>query len=399
MLARTPALRSAAAMRVARASPEATGVAHRCFSMKPPSSSSGSDYVEYFKLKASEMLSRLRLYSLEQLSAGLSIEEKERLYGARKAAGPDKLGEIRDTMDSEVHQRVLEGIQQSEEPDAHDSSVKAAPLEEPDKDPFLGTCIGELGPKKLYLMDIPSLKSIPVWERQRVYRKERAVKIAADKLSKLKSSGQPISFPGVITIYAKGWVPPLSPEQIAGDKAALAAARDRYGILDGQHRVGAMRQLHRQGHFDETVLVEVYELANEELVSELFTDINKAEPVKDVDLPGSVNEVEREILNSAVSALAGQFPAFFKESTKPRKPNVNFDNLRDAIFRSHLISRHGVRTDQQLLELLLQKNDELSRRPDSDWLTYNKSKGFPTALNKCRTQGFYLGLEEDWLET
>jgi hypothetical protein len=47
-------------------------------------------------------------------------------------------------------------------------------------------------------------------------------------------------------------------------------------------------------------------------VAELFTDINKAEPVKDVDLPGVASATERDTLASAVSALRTAYPEMFK---------------------------------------------------------------------------------------
>ena len=54
----------------------------------------------------------------------------------------------------------------------------------------------------------------------------------------------------------------------------------RFGIVDGQHRVGALRILYGRGDFDGRVLLEVFPLGTEEAVSDLFAEINKAEPVK-----------------------------------------------------------------------------------------------------------------------
>lgn len=51
-------------------------------------------------------------------------------------------------------------------------------------------------------------------------------------------------------------------------------------------------------------------------MAELFTDINKAEPVKDVDLPGVASTDERDILASSVSALRTAYPEMFKVSWK-----------------------------------------------------------------------------------
>jgi hypothetical protein len=72
-------------------------------------------------------------------------------------------------------------------------------------------------------------------------------------------------FPGVITIYEKGWedAPKLSSSELLDDAEALTAARQRFGILDGQHRVGAMRIMHNAGGLRDPVVVEVYKMESE----------------------------------------------------------------------------------------------------------------------------------------
>ena len=162
-----------------------------------------------------------------------------------------------------------------------------------------------------------------------------------------------------------------------------------------------MRHLHNEGKFDEPILVEVFSLKHEDEVSELFLDINKAEPVKDVDLPGAASTHDREILLSAVTALQFQFPAFFKESTKCRKPNLNADNFRDALFQSKVIERRKIKTDEDLVNYLLQKNVELSERTDMEWAAFAPSptapsKAFMNQIAKAREGGFFLGLVNDW---
>lgn len=79
-------------------------------------------------------------------------------------------------------------------------------------------------------------------------------------------------FPGVITIYEKGWeeAPNMSSSELLDDADALTSARQRFGILDGQHRVGAMRIMHNQGGLRDPVVVEVYKMDSEAEVKEMF---------------------------------------------------------------------------------------------------------------------------------
>jgi len=297
--------------------------------------------------------------------------------------------------------------------------------------------LADLGDKRVYLCDIPKLLRLPVWERQRVYRPDRAKGIAMDKIRKKASSGSPLSFPGVISLYEKAWEAAPERSDLAaaergdnGDDAGsslvegegsgsgvsaaqasvqaqlLALARSRFGIVDGQHRVGALRVLFGKGEFEGTrVLIEVFPLANEEQVSELFIEINKAEPVKDVDLPGMASDFERETLFRVAETLKAAYPEMFKDSTKCRKPHLNLDNLRDAVFSRGVVARHGFVDESELLEWLLNENYELAELSDEAWFAKESFGGkkppgpaFQKALAKARSFRFYLGLNDDWLD-
>ena len=62
--------------------------------------------------------------------------------------------------------------------------------------PILGPTILDLGYKRVCLSSTEKLASLPVWEKQRFYRHERATKMAKDKAKTID-----IGLPGVIGIY------------------------------------------------------------------------------------------------------------------------------------------------------------------------------------------------------
>ena len=113
--------------------------------------------------------------------------------------------------------------------------------------PVLGVLLSDLGHKKIYKASIEKLASLPVWKKQRIFRVERAEKIALDKLKQKHQVG----FPGIITLC----------EGIDGTLK----------VLDGQHRVAAMSILKKLKQkagekvdskltFDpEVILVEVFQ--------------------------------------------------------------------------------------------------------------------------------------------
>lgn len=62
--------------------------------------------------------------------------------------------------------------------------------------PILGPIVCDLGHKRVHVASVERLSSLPVWEKQRFFRHERAKKMAQDKAKTLH-----IGLPGVIGIY------------------------------------------------------------------------------------------------------------------------------------------------------------------------------------------------------
>ncbi len=149
----------------------------------------------------------------------------------------------------------------------------------------------------------------------------------AEAISRAKRHDASLGLPGVITLYELpcAEAAAAAPAAAAVSGAPVAAPRDaaRFrAILDGQHRVGALRLLARNADAADAasqsassssspwsrVLVEVYPLASEAEAEALFTEINSAQPVMLVDLPqraGGAPAADKGALEGAATALAG----------------------------------------------------------------------------------------------
>ena len=271
-------------------------------------------------------------------------------------------------------------------------------VEELHPHPILGPCVLDLGYKRLHVVKAQALAAIPVWEKQRIYRHDRAKTMAVDKLKTLH-----LGMPGVIGLY----------EHSDG----------KLSILDGQHRIGMFTILEgmkkdTSNSFLEQIVVEVYskpptntdhETSSESstalddqqdatLSKEIFLEINKAEPVKLVDIPGIVKGSERKMLNDAVDQLYDTYPEMFRSSTKCHPPHVNIDNIRDAIFAANVMSRHKMKSTKQLYDWLVQQNTILGQKYNGKDNNNTDTGGQYTAkaLEKAIKFQFYLGLESSW---
>jgi hypothetical protein len=173
--------------------------------------------------------------------------------------------------------------------------------------------------------------------------------------------------------------------------------------VDGQHRVGMMTLLLDQAdstaNVDDlhNILVEVYpQQAHHDAnhAEQIFVEVNKAEPVKLIDMPGVAKMSERNIISTAAERILRKFPTMFSDSQRCRAPNLNIDNLRDEIFAAKILSRHAsIKSGPALEKWMLQQNDKLAAKVAANELQGSFSE---SQLQKAKEHGFYLGLDKTW---
>mmetsp|Transcript_9399 Transcript_9399/g.13000 ORF Transcript_9399/g.13000 Transcript_9399/m.13000 type:complete len:335 (-) Transcript_9399:181-1185(-) len=303
-------------------------------------------------------------------------------------------GALREFAGPDPRLKSLEGALQAERDEANAlrSEIESIRLEQEQQeeaakkaeastyDPILGKMIADLGDKKLYLASVETLQEIPMWEKQRAFRDERAKAIASDK----KNSVVKNTFPGILTAYR-------------------FKQTQKIGLLDGQHRLGAFKHMTKNGLCDpkeKNVLIEVFELNDGKQADRLFIEINKAEPVKSIDMPGEVNPNVKATIDEAVDELKGTYSEMFKVSSKCLAPHVHQDTLREDLFEADVCGRQGLRDKGALMRYIMDKNEKMGAKTDEEWLRQKakrkSEKAFLKALEKARKHNFFLGMNKDW---
>jgi len=287
-------------------------------------------------------------------------------------------------------------IEADENENENEIAAETEDGEEDPEHPVLGPVIADLGYKRIHLVSSGRLGTIPIWNRNRIYRNNRAKAMATEKLKTME-----LGFPGVIGLHE--------------------APSGKLSIVDGQHRVGMMASLKERinkkfGKGDEkwkeattafqNVLVEVYpepvpdegatpKSEDDGFAERIFVEINKAEPVKLIDMPGVASAADRKIISEACENLQEQYADMFSASQRCRVPNMNLDNLRSMIFGADLLRKHKLTTGKKLTDWLLVKNAAVGIEYESD---LKKQELFSKKQwDKASSNNFYLGLETSWL--
>ena len=362
-------------------------------------------------IKAHEMLETAKKNVMVESS--LLLKETEDHYNNRLKVEVSKIKE--EQLTNELLKLKMEGelIQQQSNLKREQQQQQQ---QQPQKDhPLLGKLILDLSYKRIYLTTVKQLVSLPIWDKQRSFKLSRSRIMAGEKLAfkemnymttvvdqrdGKKREKEVIGLAGVITIFED-------------DKGELS-------IIDGQHRVGMLNIMMSKIENDggeqilSDVVVEVFveplsgrrdddqsSSSNYEskFAANLFTEINKSEPVKLIDLPFIGTMSDKKTLNKTVTQLEALYPNMFSKSVKCRPPHCNSDNMRESIFASEILKTHKLDTDKKLLNWLMKRNVEIGERVTKAvaldggvGLSCSKS-----GLEKAIKNQFFLGVENSWL--
>jgi hypothetical protein len=318
-------------------------------------------YQEKWEQQKEALIAEAEEAARRRIQSDLEIQKRQLAFEAWKKALEKEKQESEETNVVEV---VSTPVQQEEQADLGDH-------------PILGPVVADLGEKRIHLVSSRALAAIPVWKKQRIYRHSRANSMAKDKLKSLH-----LGLPGVIGIYE--------------------ATDGSLKIIDGQHRIGMLKVLEEHAEADsfgfDKILVEVYPQKDQENedahARDLFLEVNKAEPVKLVDLPGVAKAADRKVINEGADRLMEKYPDMFSPSQRCRAPHLNIDNLRDALFASNALQRHSIKTPKALEQWMLGQNELLATKFQAE---ENRKLVSASALKKAEKFDFYLGLDSSWL--
>lgn len=120
-------------------------------------------------------------------------------------------------------------------------------------------------------------------------------------------------------------------------------------LLDGQHRFRAMQRLYLTMP-TYTVLVLTLNITPNFTLSDAFILLNKNTPVPDYIIQTTMDESKRAIIDEFVKEFTKAYKPYLVKSSRPHRPNVNMDQIVDAILQSNLLSE--IQSSQGLMDFI-----------------------------------------------
>lgn len=233
---------------------------------------------------------------------------------------------------------------------AKTSAVADASVQVCETHPTFGHLLVDFGWKRVYRSSSRALvATVPIWCRQRPVEQARVEEIRAAMAANgarcqgtisvfevTRSTGPRLDVPQSMGVFdgqhrlsaIAGLLRPRPPTQSVhgdGDGGSAARLRLRSVVAEDGDADSALLD-------DVEVVVEVYPVESESEVKTLFLQLNKAEIVKEIDLPDTIAPTKKKVIDEAVDTLRGRYPGMFKPSERCRPPHVHRDTLRNKLF-------------------------------------------------------------------
>lgn len=165
--------------------------------------------------------------------------------------------------------------------------------------------------------------------------------------------------------------------------------KDKYYIIDGQHRYFALQYLKENNEeFNTKVVVDINIVDKEEDIISLFKIVNKSKPLTPQETPSI-------ILYKTVDEIYKEFSLAIKDTNKTIYPYITKKQLSDLL--SPLI-KETMKEPKVYIEHIKKINSVYSRKNINDIPNVKKSTG--KYGEKAKKSMFYLGLDQkhSWVQ-
>jgi 5-methylcytosine-specific restriction endonuclease McrA len=152
--------------------------------------------------------------------------------------------------------------------------------------------------------------------------------------------------------------------------------KDEYYLVDGQHRLEAIKILYNKYAHNYDYNIEFITVGSKEQLRENFNILNQNTP-----LPEFPTDIDKSIPEQTANYFQYTYPNVWNEKLRAQRPKIHFNHFQEAL--GIIVKELKIKTKEELIKLMEEKNKELSLRD------YNVSDKM---LNEAKSNKFYFGL-------
>jgi 5-methylcytosine-specific restriction endonuclease McrA len=179
--------------------------------------------------------------------------------------------------------------------------------------------------------------------------------------------------------------------------AVMANVGLPYALLDGQHRVCALKMLSKKfpDILENDISVTGYICSSSIECQEIYNKLNSTKPVElylsyDVSI----------ITNGVLRHIKEKYNKYIKHSNRPRIPNINPDNIENEFKRHNLVKRMNVKSSEELIACIEELNGYYKACSWETLQEYGIDSSKMNEYMKDKENTLYFGLYQnyEWIE-
>ena len=170
--------------------------------------------------------------------------------------------------------------------------------------------------------------------------------------------------------------------------------KDKYYLMDGQHRFTAITRLHNKNYHNEKIKIELITVPTFKDVLENYKVINKNTP-----LPEWSSNIDENIPKQVFSSIHNQFPNIWKKGKNPKRPYINYNDFQEALgYLTEKLNEITLNqphiTEEYLKTLVLNKNNQMQNWTLESYQQIRKGVKWEDYKKEADNHGFYLGMHK-----
>lgn len=165
--------------------------------------------------------------------------------------------------------------------------------------------------------------------------------------------------------------------------------KNKYELIDGQHRFFAMKELYQKIKVDFKVGIHKWTLGTKNDIRQLMQVVNNQKSLMCYELMCDADDKKK--IDALRKYIEEHYSLFMSKSKLPQRPNINYDAMIERLLNEDTLTRFNLLTNNQLIGFFETHNKLLKEK----W-KHSKDKRYSAPLMKCTEHDFFIGMDREY---